>query len=187
MKKCPFCGASIEESARFCLYCMHPLNEKEQILPYQKKNNRWLFIFIGIIVVFAILAFILFGGENASNDQSSTYDSSIADSSTTESDFSEEEEIFSSESNAESSEASSEESDSNSDQSSEMIESSDSESSSEQIHTHRFSIENTDGEYKKSDATCTVPAEYYYSCACGEKGSNTFLYGSLSPHITETD
>ena len=192
MKKCPFCGASIEESARFCLYCMHPLNEKEQILPYQKKNKRSMFIFIGIIVVFTILAFILFGGDNASNDQNVAYDSTIADSSITESEFSENEVIFSSSSYAESNEQSSDddssdEADSDSDQSSEMSESSDSESSSEQIHTHRFSIGNTDSKYIKSEATCTVPAEYYYSCSCGEKGSSTFLYGSLSPHVTETD
>ena len=31
MKKCPFCDADIEDSARFCLYCMRPLTEKEQI------------------------------------------------------------------------------------------------------------------------------------------------------------
>ena len=40
MKKCPFCGADIEESARFCLYCMQSLTEKEQIPPHPKKKPR---------------------------------------------------------------------------------------------------------------------------------------------------
>ena len=28
--------------------------------------------------------------------------------------------------------------------------------------------------YKASDATCTTPVTYYYSCVCGAKGTNTF-------------
>lgn len=31
MKKCPYCGAVIQENARFCLYCMEPLQKKKTI------------------------------------------------------------------------------------------------------------------------------------------------------------
>ena len=36
--------------------------------------------------------------------------------------------------------------------------------------------------YIKSSATCAKKAEYYYSCACGEKGTETFEYGDKLPH-----
>ena len=51
MKKCPFCGADIEESARFCLYCMQSLTEKEQISSYQKKKPQWLLIIAAISLI----------------------------------------------------------------------------------------------------------------------------------------
>ena len=50
------------------------------------------------------------------------------------------------------------------------------------IISHVFNQENTADIYKKSHATCTQKALYYYSCSCGEKGTNTFEYGSLEPH-----
>ena len=36
--------------------------------------------------------------------------------------------------------------------------------------------------YKASDATCTAKATYYKSCACGEKGTETFEHGELAEH-----
>ena len=54
MKKCPFCDADIEDSARFCLYCMQSLVEKEQILLHQKKKPQWLRIIAAIIAVIGI-------------------------------------------------------------------------------------------------------------------------------------
>ncbi|MBE6617084.1 MAG: hypothetical protein E7627_03965 [Ruminococcaceae bacterium] len=38
--------------------------------------------------------------------------------------------------------------------------------------------------YKKSDATCTRPAEYYYSCKCcgGASATETFTYGEANGH-----
>ncbi len=46
---------------------------------------------------------------------------------------------------------------------------------------HSFTKEDTT--YLKSEATCTSPAIYYKSCAiCGEKGTETFKYGSTEPH-----
>ena len=38
-------------------------------------------------------------------------------------------------------------------------------------------------EYLASEATCTQKATYYYSCVCGEKGTETFEYGELAPHV----
>ena len=54
MKKCPFCDADIEDSARFCLYCMQSLVEKEQILLHKKKKPQWLRIIAAIIALIGI-------------------------------------------------------------------------------------------------------------------------------------
>ena len=53
-------------------------------------------------------------------------------------------------------------------------------------HTHNFNQQNTDGKFKATDATCTKPATYYYSCTCGEKGTETFEYGSALDHTEGT-
>ena len=50
------------------------------------------------------------------------------------------------------------------------------------VHSHEFTQHNTDSKYLKSEATCTTLAEYYYSCACGEIGTDTFKSGSTLPH-----
>ena len=47
---------------------------------------------------------------------------------------------------------------------------------------HIFDQQNPDAKYLKAAATCTSPAEYYYSCICGEKGTETFLYGEAKGH-----
>ena len=52
-------------------------------------------------------------------------------------------------------------------------------------HHHRFSQELAEDIYLEKEATCTTLATYYYSCKCGEKGSETFCYGKTSPHIYE--
>lgn len=54
MKECPYCKAQIEDNARFCLYCMKPLTEKE-IIPPQKKDMRWLFAVVGILLVIGFI------------------------------------------------------------------------------------------------------------------------------------
>ena len=45
-------------------------------------------------------------------------------------------------------------------------------------HKHAFDQQNTSADYLVSEATCTAPAKYYYSCACGEKGTATYDVGS---------
>lgn len=58
MKKCPFCKADLADNARFCLYCMKPLNEKEVLLPTKKKRPWWLLILAGLLLV--LLALVIF-------------------------------------------------------------------------------------------------------------------------------
>lgn len=49
-------------------------------------------------------------------------------------------------------------------------------------HTHVFDKEVATDAYKATDAICTAKATYYKSCACGEKGTETFEAGELAPH-----
>ena len=41
-------------------------------------------------------------------------------------------------------------------------------------NNHDYSQTRMTPTYKASDATCTTPVTYYYSCVCGAKGTNTF-------------
>ena len=54
-------------------------------------------------------------------------------------------------------------------------------------HTHNFNQKNTSETYLKSAATCTKKAVYYYSCTCGEKGTETFESGDLAAHNYKTE
>ena len=54
--------------------------------------------------------------------------------------------------------------------------------SSSSSHNHSFSIKKETEEYLKSEATCLEAATYYFSCACGEKGEETFTYGKALNH-----
>ena len=58
MKKCPKCGAELQENARFCLYCMTSLEEKEKIKTKTDKNYWWLYIIAAILVILLILVFV---------------------------------------------------------------------------------------------------------------------------------
>ncbi len=49
-------------------------------------------------------------------------------------------------------------------------------------HTHEFNKEVALDQYKASEASCTEPAKYYKSCACGEAGTETFASGSANTH-----
>ena len=62
MKQCPFCQAQIEENARFCLYCMTPLEEKEPArIPAKKDKSRlWLCVALSAVILTVLLANVLF-------------------------------------------------------------------------------------------------------------------------------
>ncbi len=53
-------------------------------------------------------------------------------------------------------------------------------------HTHSFIREEADNKYLKTAATCTTKAIYFKSCACGEKGTETFETGSALGHTGGT-
>lgn len=54
-------------------------------------------------------------------------------------------------------------------------------------HTHSFTQEIAEKKYLASNATCSEGARYYYSCKCGEKGTETFGYGSPLGHELNDD
>lgn len=54
-------------------------------------------------------------------------------------------------------------------------------------HTHSFTQEIAENKYLASNATCSEGARYYYSCKCGEKGTETFGYGSPLGHELNDD
>ena len=83
MRNCPFCKAEIDPDAKFCVYCMRSLVEKEKVACAPKKNvSRWLWIIcLGLaIIVIALLAFLppnkqaspSYMAENQSTDHSSS-------------------------------------------------------------------------------------------------------------------
>lgn len=49
----------------------------------------------------------------------------------------------------------------------------------EKQHAHSFDKQVVSDVYLASSATYTEKAKYYYSCECGEKGSETFDYGDI--------
>ena len=62
MKQCPFCQAQIEENARFCLYCMTPLEKKEpaRLPPKKNKSRVWLCVALSAVILTVLLANVLF-------------------------------------------------------------------------------------------------------------------------------
>ncbi len=52
---------------------------------------------------------------------------------------------------------------------------------------HAFDRQSTAEKYLKTSATCMEKAVYYYSCVCGEKGTETFEYGEKSAEHTLDD
>ena len=49
-----------------------------------------------------------------------------------------------------------------------------------QTHIHAFDKQKLSADYVAEEATCQKAAKYYYSCDCGEKGIQTFEYGTAS-------
>ena len=52
-------------------------------------------------------------------------------------------------------------------------------SSDSGTHEHSYTQRNTEQKYLKNEADCTNRASYYYSCSCGETGTETFEYGDV--------
>lgn len=50
------------------------------------------------------------------------------------------------------------------------------------IHSHVFDKQVADSKYLKYAADCERAAAYYYSCACGQVGDESFNYGSANGH-----
>lgn len=86
MRECPHCKAQIGEDARFCLYCMTPLTEKELILPQKKKNLWWVFAAVGAVLLGLVAALMLLRDRNPVPSQPSSGSSAVLTTeSTTES------------------------------------------------------------------------------------------------------
>ena len=54
-------------------------------------------------------------------------------------------------------------------------------------HEHSFTEQVTTNDYLAAEATCTEAARYYYSCTCGEKGTQTFASGNALGHSYSAD
>jgi len=85
MKKCPFCKADIEDNARFCLYCMKPLNEKDVIPPPQRKLQWWPFAVAAVLLVALLVVILLIPKGNADRPSESTGEESTSTSQTVDS------------------------------------------------------------------------------------------------------
>ena len=47
------------------------------------------------------------------------------------------------------------------------------------MYAHSYVKENTSNQYLQTNATCKYPAKYFYTCECGNIGTNTFEYGDV--------
>ena len=54
-------------------------------------------------------------------------------------------------------------------------------------HTHSYDQKDTSFNYLKTEADCENRAEYFYSCSCGAKGTETFVYGQVAAHPYSTE
>lgn len=55
MKLCPKCKAVLDDNARFCLYCMTSLEEKEQIQPPIRQVRRWPLVLLPPLLLGTLL------------------------------------------------------------------------------------------------------------------------------------
>ena len=74
MKKCPFCHADIEDNARFCVFCMSSLEQKQTIENQPNNNKRWPYILAAFLLLVLTLVVTIFAlGGNEVNNASSDY------------------------------------------------------------------------------------------------------------------
>ncbi|MBO4869758.1 MAG: zinc-ribbon domain-containing protein [Clostridia bacterium] len=59
--KCPFCGAQLEDGARFCVYCAKPTNEKKKVrVAGVKRGGRILPVVLAALLLSATVAVLAF-------------------------------------------------------------------------------------------------------------------------------
>ena len=51
------------------------------------------------------------------------------------------------------------------------------------FHTHVFDQKIAEAQHLKAGASCQSRATYYYSCACGQNGTDTFTDGEIGTHL----
>ena len=56
MKECPVCQNKLDDNARFCLYCMTPLNQKQTVPPLKRSGGRWLLLWGCVLVAVLMLS-----------------------------------------------------------------------------------------------------------------------------------
>lgn len=207
MKKCPFCGADIEESARFCLYCLNSLTEKEQILVHKKKKPQGLAILGAIVGAAVILLLLLFGKRSAPDTEGQTTDTTVttATTETTTVPTTQATTAPTVETTTETTEAEPEPSQAASQpttkpsskpstQPSQPTQSTQPEeeptvpetTETGDAHIHSFHLKYTLDKYLCSEADCETPAYYYYACSCGAKGEDTYSTGKAKGHTPAT-
>ena len=243
MKKCPFCGADIEDSARFCLYCMQSLVKKELILSHKKKKPQWVLIIAAIVSIILIFALVLFGSQAFEGNEppfqgpqlsaASTSDPTGTRSSATEqpttvpetqsatpedtqpvpSDTTKpaapvvprpttsaapqpitptqpttptEPESTTPAQTQPSEPAATSPTEPVTTSPTEPVTTQPSEPVVTDPHEHSFTVKNAISKYLVSEATCTRPAYYAYSCSCGQMGTETFHWGRENDHTLVT-
>lgn len=59
MKNCPFCKAEIDSDSKFCVYCMHSLEEKQTVTTFSGKKPFWILWLVGAGLVAVGVALVL--------------------------------------------------------------------------------------------------------------------------------